>query len=277
MSSYSRRHRGLLAVMLLTPVALLFSSGTLAAQDQPGPKWEFFGGYSVFQPGADVHGVFPGGLLPVSSRLEPNPRGAGASLTYDFNRWLGITLDASTHWGDGEVGNAKRIDDTGFSNLSLGPKFTFRHRHVSPFLEVLVGDHRLAPAAFHDIDKLGFMAGGGLDINLSRHFALRPIRADYVYSNYRYGPSASTPTTQIRGVRLQAGFNLMWGGGGPAPVPPSAACSVEPAEVFAGEAVTVRTTGTGFNPKRTIKYSWSGSAAKVAGTDASFQVDTTGL
>ncbi|HVR24120.1 MAG TPA: OmpA family protein [Candidatus Polarisedimenticolia bacterium] len=276
MSSQSRRHRGLLAVMLLAPVAFLCSSSTLAAQDQPAPKWELFGGYSVFQPGADVHGVLPGGILPVSSRLEINPRGAGASLTYDFNRWLGITLDGSTHWGDGENGVIKRIDDTGFSNLSLGPKFTFRHRLVSPFLEVLVGDQRLMPAAFHNIDKLGFMAGGGLDINLSRHFALRPIRADYVYSNYRYGPSASTSATQIRGVRLQAGFNFMFGGG-TAPVPPGAACSVEPAEVFAGEAVTVRTSGTGFNPKRTIKYNWSGAAVKVAGTDASSQVDTTGL
>ncbi len=276
MSSHSRRHRGLLVVMLLAPFALLCGPGTLAAQDQPGPKWEFFGGYSVFQPGADVHGVFPGGLLPVSSRLEPNPRGAGASLTYDFNRWLGITLDASTHWRGGESATIKTIDDTGFSNLSLGPKFTFRHHYVSPFLEVLVGDHRLAPAAFHDINKLGFLAGGGLDINLSRHFALRPIRADYVYSNYRYGPSVSTSATQIRGVRLQAGFNFMFGGG-LAPVAASAACSVEPAEVFAGEGVTVRTSGTGFDAKRTIKYNWSGTGVKVAGTDASSQVDTTGL
>lgn len=212
-----------------------------------------------------------------SSRLEINPRGAGASLTYDFNRWLGLTVDASTHWENGEVRNAKRIDDTGFSNLSLGPKFTFRHHRVSPFLELLVGDQRLMPEAFHNVYKLGFMAGGGIDINLSRHFALRPLRADYVYSNYRYGPSASTSATQIRGVRLQAGFNFMFGGG-PTPVPPpSAACSAEPAEVFAGEAVTVRTSGTGFNPKRTIKYNWSGTAVKVAGTDASSQVDTTGL
>ena len=277
MSSYPCRHRGLLAVMLLAPLAFLCNPGILAAQDAPGPKWEFFGGYSVFQPGADIHGVLPGGVLPVSSRLEMNPRGAGASLTYDFNRWFGLTLDGSTHWGNDETGYAKRIDDTGFSNLSLGPKFTFRHHRFSPFLEVLVGDHRLMPQAFHNIDKLGFMGGGGLDLNLSRHVALRLIRADYVFSNYRYGPSASTSETEIRGVRLQSGINFMWGGGKAAALPPSAACSVEPAEVYAGESVTVRANGTGFNPNRTIKYTWSGSAAKAGGTDASSQVDTTGL
>ena len=276
MSLHSRRRPGLLAVMLLAPLAFLCTSGTLAAQDAPGPKWEFFGGYSVFQPGADIHGVLPGGVLPVSSRIEINPRGAGASLTYDFNRWVGLTVDASTHWDNDEVGNAKRIDDTGFSNLSIGPKFTFRHHRVSPFLEALAGDHRLMPEAFHNVYKLGFMAGGGIDINVSRHFAIRPLRADYVYSNYRYGPSATTPVTQIRGARLQAGLNFMWGGASAPAPPPGASCSVEPSEIYAGEAVTVHASGSGFGPKRTIRYSWSGTA-KIAGTDASSQVDTTGL
>jgi hypothetical protein len=118
-----------------------------AAQEQPAPKWELYGGYSFFHPGADIHGVLPLGLLPVSSRLEPNPRGIGASVTYDFNRWFGLTLDSSTSWNSGEVGT-DRVDDTALSNLSLGPKFTFRHHRFSPFLEVLVGDHRLMPDAF---------------------------------------------------------------------------------------------------------------------------------
>jgi hypothetical protein len=119
--------------------------------------------------------------------------------------------------------------------------------------EALVGDHRLMPDAFHDIDKLGIMAGGGLDINVSKHVALRLIRADYVYSNYRYGSSASTSETGIRSVRLQAGLNFTFGGDAPSPVRPSAACSVEPAEVYAGEATTgyangpVSAPGTAFS------------------------------
>jgi len=276
MSSHSK---GRLARVLTIPpaiVAVLCMFGTLAAaQDQPVPKWELFGGYSVFDPGANVHGQLPGALLPLSSRLEWNPRGAGASLTYDFNNWFGLTLDTSTDWGSGENGIAKRIDDAAFSNLSFGPKITFRHHRFSPFLEVLVGDHRLMPDAFHDVDKLGVMFGGGLDINLSRHVALRLLRADYVISNYRYGPP-SVPSTEIRGVRLQTGINFMFGGGAP-PLPPTAACSIQPAEVFAGETVTATATGSNFNPKRTLTYSWNGTGVKVAGSDASVQIDTTGL
>lgn len=102
---------------------------------------------------------------------------AGASITYRFNRWFGLTLDSSIDWGSGEAGLAGRIDDAAFSNLSFGPEVTFRHGHVSRFIEALVGDHRLTPAAFHDIDKLGFMFGGSLDVNVSRQVALRPFRA----------------------------------------------------------------------------------------------------
>ncbi len=277
MSSQSKSHLGRVLAMLPAMIAVLCTFATLAAaQDQPAPKWELFGGYSFFHPGADVHGQLPGALFPLSSRLEANPRGIGVSATYNFNRWLGLTLDTSTHWGSGETTVAKRIDDVGLSNLSLGPKVTFRSAHFSPFFEALVGDHRLMPEAFHHVDKLGFMLGGGLDINLSRHFALRLIRADYVMSSYRYGPAASTPATEVRGVRLQAGVTFMFGGG-PPPVSPSAACSVQPTEVFAGEPVTATANGSNFNPKRTVKYNWSGTGVNVAGTDASTQIDTTGL
>jgi outer membrane protein OmpA-like peptidoglycan-associated protein/opacity protein-like surface antigen len=262
--------------MLAAMIAVLCTFAALAAaQDQPPPKWELFGGYSVFDPGATINGELPGALLPLSSRLEWNPRGAGASVTYNFDKWLGLTLDTSTHWGSGESTFAKRIDDAAFSNLSIGPKITFRHDHFSPFLEVLVGDHRLMPDAFHDVDKLGVMIGGGLDVNVSRHLALRLIRADFVFSNYRYGPP-SVPSTEIRGLRAQTGLVFMFGGG-PPPPPPTAACSLQPAEVFAGEPVTATATGSNFNPKRTVTYNWKGAGVKVTGNGASAQVDTSEL
>jgi outer membrane protein OmpA-like peptidoglycan-associated protein len=276
MSSKLKSHPGGVLARLSALVAVFFMFTFLAAaQEPPAPKWEIYGGYSFFYPHATVHGLLPGALLPVSSRLESNPRGAGASLTYNFNHWFGLTLDTSTHWGSGETGLANRIDDTAFSNLSFGPKITFRHKHVSPFLEVLVGDHRLMPDAFHGIDKVGLMLGGGLDVNLSRHVALRLIRVDYVASNYRYAP-LPTSATNIGGTRLQTGLNFMFGGGAPPPTP-SAACAIQPAEVFAGESVTVTATGSNFNPKRTVKYAWNGTGVKVAGSEASAQVDTTGL
>jgi outer membrane protein OmpA-like peptidoglycan-associated protein len=276
MSSQSKSHPGRVLAMLPAMIAVLCVFATLAsAQDQPAPKWELYGGYSFFQPGADVHSQLPGALFPISSRMEANPRGIGLSGTYNFNNWLGLTLDASTHWGSGEGGLFKRIDDAAFSNLSIGPKITFRSHRFSPFVEALVGDHRLMPDAFHDIDKIGLMLGGGLDINLSRHVALRLFRADFVISNYKYGPP-TVSSTDIRGLRAQVGLNFMFGGEKP-PVLPSAACSVQPTEVFAGETVTATANGSNFNPKRTVNYNWNGTGVRVAGSDSSTQIDTTGL
>ncbi len=277
MRSHSKSSRVRVSAMLPATIAVLFALSTLAAaQDQPHPKWELFGGYSFLYPNADVHGTIPPGLVPLSSALESNPRGAGASITYNFNRWFGLTLDGSTHWGESEATLGKAIDDTDFSNLSIGPKITFRHEHFSPFLEALVGDQRLAPAVFGDVDKLGLMVGGGLDLKVAEHISLRLVRADYVMSSYRYGPSATTPSTDIRALRAQAGIVLTFGGEKPR-IPPGAVCSVHPSEVFAGEPVTVTAEGSNVNPKRTVNYNWTGPGVSAGATGASTQIDTAGL
>jgi len=284
MSSQSKSHRGRVLAVLPAMIAVMFAFATAAAaQEPPPPKWELFGGYSVFDPGADVHGQLPGALFPLSSRLEWNPRGVGLSATYDFNRWLGLTLDASTHWGSGESGLGGRLDDAAFSNLSLGPKITFRHTHFSPFLEFLVGDHRLMPDAFHDIDKVGFMVGGGLDINVSRHIALRLLRADFVYSNYQYGSAAVTPRTEIRGVRLQTGINFMWGGKTPLPPPPpnrspTASCSVDKSMVYAGSGDFAVVRASASDPDNDpLTYSWTTNGGAVEGSGPEVRWNSSGL
>jgi outer membrane protein OmpA-like peptidoglycan-associated protein/opacity protein-like surface antigen len=277
MSSRSQNRCDRVLVKWLAVVAVLCSIATLAAaQDQPAPKWELFGGYSFVYPGADVHGMLPGGLLPVTSRLESNPRGIGASVTYNFNRWFGLTGDISGHWGSGETGVGKRIDDAAFYNLSVGPKLTFRSHYFSPFLEALVGGHRLTPDLFQRDDRFGFMAGGGLDLNLNRHFALRLIRADYVFSNHQFGPESSVPSTDVRGVRLQSGFVFMFGGE-PAGPPVSANCTINPAEVMVGEPMTATAAGNNFNSKHTLSYTWSSTGGQITGKDNTASIDTNGV
>jgi outer membrane protein OmpA-like peptidoglycan-associated protein len=277
MSSHSQNPWGRVAVMRLAVLAVLCSVGTLAAaQDQPAPKWEIFGGYSFFHPAADVHGLLPGGVLPVRSRLESNPRGIGASVTYNFNRWFGLTVDSSGHWGSGETGAGNRIDDAAFYNLSAGPKLTFRSHYFSPFLEALVGGHRLTPDLFQRDDRFGLMAGGGLDLNLNRRFALRLIRGDFVFSNHQYGPSSTVPSTDVRGVRLQSGVVFMFGGE-PAGPPASASCTINPSEAMVGEPVTATAIGSNFNPKHTLNYAWTSNGGKTTGKDNTASVDTNGV
>jgi len=277
MSSHSISRLARALATLTATAAVLCGLATLAvAQEQPAPKWELYGGYSFWYPDADVHGILPTGIVPITSRLDSNPRGAGASVTYDFTKHFGITVDASDHWGISEKGiPGACCRDADLATLSIGPKITFRHRRFSPFLEVLGGDFRLYPEGFHNVEKLGVMAGGGLDLSLSRHIAWRIVRADFLSASYRYGPSASTPTTVLTGVRLQTGLVFTFGGKQLIVVPPAAACLLQPTELYAGEPLTATATGSNF--KHTIKYGWSGTGVNVAGNTATVQIDTTGL
>jgi len=263
--------------MLWAMIALLCSVGTLAAaQDQPAPKWELYGGYSAFYPGCDVHGLLPGALTPVASCLKWDPRGAGATVTYDFNRWFGLTVDSSGQWGSGQSGVAARIDQVEFFNLSAGPKITFRTHYFSPFLEALGGEHRLASEVFGNDREVGFMAGGGLDLNLTRHFAVRLFRADFVYSDHQYGPSSVVPATDVRGVRLQSGLVFMFGGGQPGP-PVSANCTINPSEMMVGEPATATAAVNNFNPKHTLNYTWTSTGGQISGKDNTASINTSGV
>ena len=262
-----------IAAMVFSPC---MAGRQAAAQDNPSPNWEVFGGYSLFYPGGTVYGLLPNGILPVSSAMETNPRGGGASLTYDFNRWFGLTADVSGQFGSGESGVGDRIDDVSMFNISGGPKITFRTRHFSPFLEALVGGHRLKSDLFNVDDRFGFMAGGGLDWNVKRHFALRLFRADYVFSNHQYGASSIVPDTEVRGLRAQAGLVFLFGDK-KSPAPVSANCIANPGEVIGGEPVTVSMTANNFNPKDVVNYSWNSTGGKATGNDAVATVDTSGV
>jgi hypothetical protein len=71
------------------------------------------------------------------------------------------------------------------------------------------------------------------------------------------------------------GVGIKWGV--EEPVPPSASCSAEPAEVMAGEPVRVIATAANFPKGRTLAYSWTSSGGKVTGAENVGTVETAGL
>jgi hypothetical protein len=230
------RKRSLFAYALLA----LWLLTAYAVGQRPSPKVEIFGGYSALYPNATASGLLPGATLPVESCLCWNPRGVGASVTYDFTRWLGITVDSSGHWGDGANTTATRLGHFSAYNADIGPKFTLRTRHISPFAEVLVGGDRLTPELFHHDDRFGLLAGVGIDIPVGRHISLRPAQADFVYANHQFGSQPLVPATDVRGLRVQAGVVFLFGGHERVmPPPPPAPVAVTPAPVVAEPAPVV--------------------------------------
>ncbi len=83
--------------------------------------------------------------------------------------------------------------------FSGGPRVTFPKEHVTPFVHFHVGMVRGTDYAFGfstSDNLLLLMPGVGMDVNVSRHFAIRAFQADYLvvhsegawgYKNMRIG------------------------------------------------------------------------------------------
>jgi hypothetical protein len=277
MSTHSLSNFGALVLKLMAlAVAVCFLGDLARAQEQPYPKWEVFGGYSFVYPNARLHAINP----IINANQEAINKGIGFSVDYNFNRWFGLTGDGSfTPWNTDETaGQLAILDDALFYNLSIGPKLTYRRKHFAPFAEALVGWHRLTEDKVPVVgssDAFGFMLGGGVDIPISKHFGLRLLRADYVFSNHQFEPEATVDTTGVRGLRAQTGVKFMWGY--PEEATAALACAVNPNSVMTGEPVTVTATPSNFPGNRKVTYTWTTDGGKVSGSEASTTVDTTGV
>jgi outer membrane protein OmpA-like peptidoglycan-associated protein len=199
--------------------------------------------------------------------LQDLKSGANGAVTYYFNKYAGFTVDGAHHMGD----------QSNISTVMAGPTLRLpTSAGVSPFVHGLVGWHQLDLFGLPTDSGIGFALGGGLDfVTKWQKLGIRLVQADFVYGSHN--PVVGTHINQY-GARLSTGLLFKFGTVGPPPVPPSATCKAEPAEVFEGEPVTVTVTTQNFNPKHKLTYNWSGAqGVNVKGTDTTAQVDTKGL
>lgn len=249
--------RRALMILALLAVATVAAPAALAqGSDEPTPKIEVYGGYAWMEPGGTVWSC----LVCPAQPLRGMTRGFTIAPTYNFTEHWGLTVDGGGNFGDNAT----------VATIMAGPQFKLRGELVSPFVHVLVGWHQLWPDSASSNSNIGLMAGGGLDIRLSRRLDLRLIEADYVF-----GRHDSSLSTSLSGVRLGGGLVLKFGGEPPVPV--SCSVSAQPMEVMAGEPVTATANAANFKPGRTLSYTWTASGGKVAGTDTTASVDTAGL
>lgn len=120
-----------------------------------------------------------------------NQNGVSGSLAFNPNRWLGIVGDFGGYHAS-----------PGGSSLNtytylFGPRITLRNpTKINPFVQGLVGGSRLTGGGI-STDQFAFSFGGGVDLGLLPHLALRP-QVDYV------GMRNSGVT--VNSTRLSVGF-----------------------------------------------------------------------
>jgi hypothetical protein len=203
--------------------AALLSASVAAATDFP--TMETFLGYNFvrFNPNSDFLPSF-------------NANGGSGQFVYNFTRDFGAAIDL------GAVNNGRLNQtsiDTTVVDFVAGPRFTWR-RHNSrflPYAQVLLGGaygtsstaiavvpvvpvtgpfgQAVIPGpqivARVNASNTGFamLAGGGLDIRVGKHVAIRPVEASYYLTRI---PSLLTGhITNRNNFRYAAGVNFLFG------------------------------------------------------------------
>jgi outer membrane protein OmpA-like peptidoglycan-associated protein len=219
-------------------VALLF---VLTAAADDWPRTEIFAGYNFvrFNPNS--------GYIP-----SFNANGGSGQFVVNFNRWFGLALDAGAV-NKGTLGGFNV--DTTVVNFVAGPRVTLHNKsRFVPFFQALFGgayattslNLLVTPALAAEqlpvvlppglilppglpvsarlvASHTGFamLAGGGLDIKISRHVSFRPVEADYYLTRVsRLENNIIDDHVNRNNFRYAAGLNFMLGGEQPAPPPP---------------------------------------------------------
>jgi Outer membrane protein beta-barrel domain len=141
---------------LLLLVGILSLVSAARGQERETPAAEISAGYSYFRAGGQD------GL---------NLHGGSVSLAANVNHWFGVVGDYGLYHTQ-----PSGFGGINFHSFTVGPRFSFRSSSkITPFAQVLVG-------GFHGLSTTGFAlsVGGGLDVKVSEHLAIRPFQVEYM-------------------------------------------------------------------------------------------------
>jgi hypothetical protein len=233
------------------------------------PKWELAGMYSYinFNPGTGFNSW--------------NNNGGTGSLTYNVNRYLGLTAEVGSYSFNRELPGGANAEG-GFITYLFGPRLNFRRDHFVPFLEVLMGGFRGDGQVTGGPRETSFAvaAGGGVDIVFTKHIAWRFAQLDYLMTNEN-GVNLNISGRQDS-FRAGTGLVIRWGFPPAAPPPPSgpptASCSANPTSVFQGSndpsAIHVTAASPASLP---LTYSYTATGGVVDGTGPDARWNSSGL
>jgi len=144
-------------------------SAALAANAQEAPRGDLSVGYSYLREG------FSGGA---------NTHGGSVSGAGYFNDWFGIVGDFGVYHLSQSGVTANTYTFLGGPRLSAN-----RGKSISPFVQALVGADRLT-AGGGSAHGFCWSTGGGVDLAVSRHIAIRP-QFDYIGLRFSNGNTHS--------------------------------------------------------------------------------------
>jgi hypothetical protein len=258
-----------LTIAFMTALTLSAPAQAIKTASTPPPepsRFDLYGGYGYLHPvDSDIFNV----------QYQPINVGAVVSATGYFNRYLGVQAEGSFF--------PSGPNDCVFT-AQAGPIFRYQKNRWVPFAHALAGGAKVGGPIFQPCTwGWGVTSGLGLDYILpafNNRIAIRPIQADFHFSHVDYGPAdvgrVSGGVGDIYAYRLSAGLVLRLGQVTPPP-PVQLGCTVQPANVFPGDPITVTATSSNLDLKKKATYTWTTTGGKITGTDTTATVVTTGV
>lgn len=155
--------------LVLATVLLLGLSAMAMAQDVP--LAEVFGGYSF------THCNINAGTT------DCNFDGWNAAVDFNVNKNWGAVVDLSGYYGFQRNVGPYSWFDSKTHNFLFGPRYTFRTKKVSPFIQAMIGIQHVNPeAAFMTQNNFAMAFGGGFDVSVTDRISIRPAQLDYFTS-----------------------------------------------------------------------------------------------
>ncbi len=281
MSRLNHWTRLVFVLLGLGAATLCSAQATKAGEEHVDSRVDIYGGYGYFHP-------FNSGINGYQYQSISNPN-ATVSLAVYFNRYFGVQAEGGYFSGTNE--HTRYIPCSGESCSQLiytaegGPIFRLPLGRFVPFAHLLGGGERTnGPAGQSLMWGWGVTGGLGVDYVLpifNHHLAIRPIQADFQYSQVVYGPLLLPAGTQggfgeIDNLKLSGGLVARFGNVQP-PYPVMLGCGAQPSSVYPGELVKVEANTLHLNPKKTPVYTWAANGGKVTASGPEATIDTTGL
>lgn len=189
---------------ILFGTLLLAGMAANAQETAETPKFEIGANYTFTR-------VNPGGAL-----NSYNSNGGSGSVEYNFNKVFGLV---------GELGGTRAGTDNGIAlnnttfEYLFGPRFNLRHSRFTYYVQTLVGGERFSnglnpgsasnPVLNQSQNNFAAAIGGGVDIAVTSHIAVKPIQVEYLMT--QVSPSGSTLNYVQNNLRYSAGVVFRFG------------------------------------------------------------------
>lgn len=239
------------------------------------PRFEFALGYNYIDANAPPSGCACFGM-----------NGGFLSADYQLRNWLGVT-------GKFTANHASNISDLG-QGLTLmtflgGPRVSLPYRRITPYAEVLFGGAHASDSYFPSettgsttsATSFALSAGGGVDFHLTDLLAIRLIDAQYLRTGFPNGADDLQHHLQL-GAGIVFKFDgLGWHHKAALPPPPhpevALACSVNTAEVTAGDLVQVVGEAVTLPADKSVAFTWTTTGGQMQQAGHILTINTAGL